>query len=341
MISPDRTVKTFATLGGHPNRDSGERTPENPRSTCTVQPVSRRRAVFTTFTTLAVLILVAVVVVVFDPVAKGVVNPVPDVLTTRIESFTDAMFARQSYRPPVHTEQATAARGFADIVEHDQSSNADLASLGFTIADLVDPITHRRYTVIQNEPRTARAWGMYLIDRSAPPSLAVEVPHPAFDLHSELFGLDLFRATPGAVLLIAGAHRRADGSRADVAHDPDSLFQVMAGYLAGRGLAQVQMHGFDNNSAPGFDIVLSTGTTPTGHAAIRVGDGFHAAGIATCRAWAQVCAGLEGTTNVQGQLAKSDGTAFLHVEMSRTVRDSQTYRETVGKVLAGADIGAP
>ena len=288
-----------------------------------------------------VLALVAVLVVVFDPVAKGGVTPVPDVLTARIESFTDAMYATQAYRPPDQSEQATAARGFADVVAHDRPSSADLADLGFTVTDLVDPVTHRPFTLIQNEPNTARAWGMYLIDRSAPPSLAVEVPHPAFDLHSELFGLDLFRATPGAVLLIAGAHRRADGSRADVAHDPDSLFQVMATYLAGRGLAQAQMHGFDNDSAPGYDIVLSTGTTPTSGAAIRAGAGFHAAGLAACLAWAQPCAGLEGTTNVQGQLAKTDGTVFLHVEMSRTVRDSQMYRELVGKVLAGADIGAP
>jgi hypothetical protein len=269
------------------------------------------------------------------------VSPVPDVLTARIESFTDAMYATQAYRPPDQAEQATAARGFADLIAHGQSGNADLASLGFTVADLVDPVTHRPYTLVQNEPKSARAWGMYLIDRSAAPSLAVEVPHPASDLHSELFGLDLFRATPGAVLLIAGAHRRADRNRADVAHDPDSMFQVVATYLAGRGLAQAQMHGFDNESAPGYDIVLSAGTTPTSSAAIRLGDGFHAAGLATCLAWAQVCAGLEGITNVQGQLAKREGTVFLHVEMSRTVRDSEMYRALVGKVLADADIGKP
>ncbi|MEV6898927.1 hypothetical protein [Amycolatopsis sp. NPDC051372] len=50
---------------------------------------------------------------------------------------------------------------------------------------------------------------MYVIDRSAPPSLVVEVPHPGFDLRTELFGVDLFRQVPGAVLLVAGAHRKA------------------------------------------------------------------------------------------------------------------------------------
>lgn len=262
-----------------------------------------------------------------------------DALTARIKSFTGAMSARQPYRPPDQAEQSSAGHGFAALLTDDRPANAELAGLGFTRTNLLDPVTHRPLTLIQHEPGSERAWGMYLIDRTAAPSLAVEVPHPAFDLHSELFGLDLFRATPGAVLAIAGAHRRADGNRADVAHDPDSLFQVMATYLSGRGLAQVQLHGFDNESAPGYDIVLSTGTTRTSAAAIRAGEGFRAAGVATCLAWARVCAGLEGTTNVQGKVAANDGTVFLHVELSRTVRNSGTYRTLVGTVLADADIG--
>jgi hypothetical protein len=301
-------------------------------------PSSRKRAVLSTLAVLAVLSLAAVLIVVIDPGARGGVTAEPDSLLARIETFTDAMNARQPYRPPSLTERATAARGFAEVIAHNQTTDADLTGLGFGIADLVDPQTHRPYTLIQNQPGTDRAWGMYLVDRSAPPSLAVEVPHPAFDLHSELFGLDLFRRTPGAILMVAGAHRRADGNQADVAHDADSMFQVVATYLAGRGLAQVQMHGFDNESAPGFDIVLSTGVTPAGPPAIRAGAGFRAAGFATCQAWAQACVGLEGTTNVQGQLAKTDGTTFLHVEMSRTIRDNNASPATVGQLLAAARI---
>lgn len=248
------------------------------------------------------------------------------------------MFARQPYRPPDATERAAAARGFAHMIGHDRTTDADLTGLGFTVTDLVDPQTQRPYTLIQHEPQSDRAWGMYLVDRSAPPSLAVEVPHPASDLRTELFGVDLFRRVPGAVLMVAGAHRRAGGNRADVAHDADSMFQVVAGHLVGRGLPQVQLHGFDNESAPGYDIVLSTGSTPAGEVAIRLGADFLAAGFATCQAWAQTCAGLEGNANVQGQLAKTAGTAFLHVEMNRTVRDSDESRSTVGKVLAAAKI---
>ncbi|HEY4022715.1 MAG TPA: hypothetical protein VGM75_28745 [Pseudonocardiaceae bacterium] len=263
----------------------------------------------------------------------------PDSLTARITSFTGTMFARQPYRPPNVTERAAAARGFADLISNARTTDADLRDLGFTVTDLVDQHTDRPYTLAQHGPETDRAWGMYLVDRSAPPSLAVEVPHPASDLRTELFGLDLFRRVPGAVLVMAGAHRRAGRGRADVAHEADSMFQVVAGCLIARGLPQVQLHGFDNESAPGYDIVLSTGSTPAGDVAVRLGAGFLEAGFATCQAWAQTCAGLEGNANVQGQLAKTAGTGFLHVEMSRTVRDSS--RTTVGQVLAAARINQP
>lgn len=303
--------------------------------------MSRKRAVPIVVAAVAVLSLAAVLIVAIPSGAKGGPTATVDVLTNRIESFTNAMSARQPYRPPDAAERTAAARGFADLVQHDQPVNSGLASLGFTVADFVDPVTHRPYTLIQNEPRTDRAWGLYLIDRSAPPSLVVEVPHPAFDLHTELFGLDLFRRTPGAIMVMAGAHRRADHNQADVAHDADSMFQVMATYLAGRGLPQVQLHGFDDKSAPGYDIVLSTGSTPASDAAVRLGKAFQAVGLSTCQAWTEVCAGLEGTTNVQGQLAKADGTVFLHVEMSRTVRNSAVSRLVVGKALAAADISRP
>jgi hypothetical protein len=270
-----------------------------------------------------------------DPAADP---SVVDDLGARIQTFTAAMSAGQQYRPPNPAERTAAARGFGAELAKDGPTDADLKRLGFTVADLVDPVTRRPYTLMQNEPGTDRAWGLYLIDRSARPSLAIEVPHPAFDLRTELFGLDLFRRTPGAVLLIAGAHRRADGSRADVAHEADSVFHVVATDLAGRGLTQVQLHGFENQSAPGYDVVLSTGATPAAGPAHRLADQFKATGLDVCRAWEQSCVGLEGNTNVQGQLAETDGTTFLHVEMNRTLRDNDNRRADVITALVDAKL---
>ncbi|RSD14378.1 hypothetical protein EIY87_31635 [Amycolatopsis eburnea] len=266
--------------------------------------------------------------------------PAPEAgLDSLVTQFTAGLSADQEYRSPKSDERRTAATGFAAVL--DRRGTADFARLGFSVRDGVDPATGRPYTIAVNETGTDRAWGMYVIDRSAPPSLVVEVPHPAFDLRTELFGVDLFRRVPGAVLLVAGAHRKADDGQADVAHEEDSVFHVVATALAGRGLAQVQLHGFHDQNLPSTDIVLSSGATVAGDAARRAADRLTADGFAVCRAWEERCKGLEGTTNVQGKMAASDDTVFLHVEMSRTVRESPERRADVVRALTEADLAKP
>ncbi|WP_329056293.1 hypothetical protein OG738_22180 [Amycolatopsis sp. NBC_01488] len=267
-------------------------------------------------------------------------KPVPEAgLDSLVTDFTARLSADQEYRSPKADERRTAAAGFAALL--DRRSTPELAKLGFSVRDGVDPATGRPYTIAVNEPGTERAWGMYVLDRSAPPSLAVEVPHPAFDLRTELFGVDLFRRTPGAVLLVAGAHRKADGTKADVAHQEDSVFHVMATALAGRGLAQVQLHGFHDENLPSTDLVLSSGATVAGDPARRAATHLTADGFAVCRAWEERCGALEGTTNVQGKLAAADDTVFLHVEMSRTVRESPERRADVVRGLVEAGLARP
>jgi len=183
------------------------------------------------------------------------------------------------------------------------------------------------------EPGTERAWGLYAIDRSAPPSLVVEVPHPSSDLRTDLVGLALFRQVPGAVLAVAGAHRR----REDPAHDTRTVFHVVTTLLARRGLPQVQLHGFKDRTLPAADVVLSAGAGEAGDAARRAADHLEAAGFRVRRAWVEPCRGLAGTTNVQGQTAA--GTPFLHVELNRTIRE--TRRDDVVRALADADLHKP
>jgi hypothetical protein len=257
-------------------------------------------------------------------------------LTARITTFTSALSARQPYRSPKADERRNGARGFTDLVDAGRAIPTVLTDLGFSVVDDVDAETGRPYTLAVNEPDSERAWGMYVIDRSAPPSVVVEVPHPASDLRTELSGLALFRQVTGAVLLIAGAHRRADGRKADVAHEENSLFHVVATELARRGLPQVQLHGYHDENAPDRDIVISSGATQAGDQARRAADGLAVAGFAVCRAWDESCTGLEGTTNVQGKAAAQAGTVFLHVEMSRTIREDGQRRAAVAKVLADA-----
>ena len=250
-------------------------------------------------------------------------------------AFAASLSARQPYRSPTPEERRSGEQGFAELLE----GREGLADLGFSVRNLIDTETGRAYTLAMNEPGTERAWGMYLIDRSAPPSLVVEVPHPASDLRTERFGLDYFQATPGAVLLVAGAHRRAGNRTADVAHQPHSLFHVITAMLAARGLPQVQFHGFGDLSSPRRDLVLSPGAGLAGEPARRAADALGDAGFEVCRSWVEPCKPLEGITNVQGRVAAAAGTMFLHVEMNRSVREDDKRRLAVIGALTRARLG--
>jgi hypothetical protein len=249
--------------------------------------------------------------------------------------------ARQAYRPPTDEERAAAVRGLAAVLADGVAASPDLAELGFSVEDGVDGTTGRPYTLAVNEPGTERAWGLYAVDRSAPPSLVVEVPHPNSDLLTEIAGLDYFHLVPGAVLLVAGAHRRARERQADVAHRTDSLFHAVAAELGARGLPQVQLHGFGDLSMPGADVVLSSGAARAGAPARRAAEELSAAGFAVCHAWQDPCKGLEGRTNAQGIAAARGGTMFLHVEMSRTLREDPARRAAATAALAAARLDAP
>lgn len=250
-------------------------------------------------------------------------------------TFAAGLTARQPYRSPTPEERRAGARGFAKLLDGEPT---DLADLGFSVDD---DVSGRPYTLVVNEPGTERAWGLYAVDRSAPPSIVVEIPHPNSDLRTELFGPAYFRRVPGAVLLVAGAHRRAGGRTADVAHQPASLFHVFAGQLGARGLPQVQLHGFNDLRVPGVDVVLSTGATPVGAPAKRAAERLQAAGFDVRCAWEEPCPGLEGRTNAQGVAAAASGTTFLHVELNRTVREDVSRREAVVAALTEARLDLP
>ncbi len=238
-----------------------------------------------------------------------------------IRDFTAAQSSRGPYRRATAAELAAADAGFAAFLD---GLPHDLGELGFSVSD---------DSLVVQEPGSERAWGLYAVDRSAPPSLVVEAPHASSDLRTELVGLELFRRTPGAVLAVGGAHRR----REDPAHDTGTVFHVVTTLLARRGLPQVQLHGFNDTTLTTADVVLSAGAAEAGDAARRAADRLAEAGFRVCRAWEEPCRGLAGTTNVQGQAAGD--APFLHVELNRTVRE--TRRDDVVDALVDAGLTKP
>lgn len=247
----------------------------------------------------------------------------PPGLAGRLTAFLAGQHAEQPYRDPTEGEKRAAVeQRFAD--------------LGFTTVEGVDEVTGRRYALHTSPTDDERAWGAVLVDMSEPTRLAVEVPHPRTDIGTEEIGLDLFRAVPGSTLLIAGAHRRAAGELADVAHNEHSLYQALSVAFARSGVPQIQVHGFADLNLPDHDIAVSTGTDEANPLAARVAEGLAEAGFDACRAWAQRCGRLEGTTNVQAKAAAAEGAAFVHVELSNTIRRDREQRASLVVALAAA-----
>ena len=264
-------------------------------------------------------------------------------LGERASQFAGALEPDSPYRPPTVREGENALSGLLPLLtggKDTQSELQTLTPLGFTLTEGRDSVSDRHFVMAASQPGDARGWGMYIGDYGVPPKLVIEVPHPNFDLNTEQVGVQLYRALPGSAVLIAGAHRRAANGLADVAHNANSLFNLVATGLARKGLPQVQLHGFDDSSLPGVGVVVSGGSTP--HTALheRIADRLAAQDVVVCRAWEESCGNLEGTTNVQGQAADSLGTVFAHIESDSELRSDPTQRADLVAALAAA-IGSP
>ncbi|MGI5499751.1 hypothetical protein [Lentzea sp. CA-135723] len=261
-------------------------------------------------------------------------------LARRVVAFAAALSPSAPYRAPDTSERRTALDGLMPLLDGTAATTKTLEPLGFTVENGVDEASGRAFVLAATTPGAEQGWGMFLADRSTTPRLVIEVPHPNADLNTEALGLELYRRTPGAVVLIAGAHRRAAGEKADVAHQTDALFHAVATEFARRGLPQVQLHGFHEQSLPGADVVVSTGQARLAPAARRVADRLDQAGLVACRGWDDVCGKLEGTRNVQGRAAAEHGSVFLHIEVTGRLRESERARADLAAALAAADVAA-
>jgi hypothetical protein len=259
-----------------------------------------------------------------------------DGLAQLLGDFAGRLDADAPYRPPTADERRQAVGGLTALLDGQPLSSAKqaLEPLGFNLRNGADPVTGREYVLAVNERTGPRAWGAYLVDRSAPIRLAVEVPHPNFDLMTDQIGLALYRQAPGSIMLVAGTHRRAADGLGDVAHQENSLFHALATGVATRKIMQVQLHGFHDDSLPDADVVVSPGSGQPPQVVRRVAERLKDIGLATCVSWNQNCGRLEGTRNVQGRKAAELDAPFLHLEISRSVRDDSTRWTHLIRALA-------
>jgi hypothetical protein len=309
---------------------------------------SGQRPVFYGLAVAALVVLVAVGTVVTRCAVGNGVGSSPGLarssrqsdLEDRLVRFAEQLNADQRYRDPHPDERRLAVDAFGHLVQTPErdvaAATVALTDLGFARTEAVDAATGRRYVMYMDQADDGRAWGVVLVDLSAPTRVVIEVPHPNFDLKTERMGMRLFRSTPGAVLLMAGAHRKAANGAADVAHNEQSLFNALAAESADQHVAQIQLHGFADESLPGKDAVVSTGASFVAPVATRIADRLAEIGLATCRAWAEPCGHLEGTLNAQGRAADHAGAVFVHLELNWRVRGGDRLRAKAIDAVAAA-----
>ena len=233
------------------------------------------------------------------------------------------------YRDPTRTERTSAREAVGQLLD---GSGAAFGGLDLQATDGVDPVTGRPFLLLVDE--SDRGWGAVLVDRSAPIRLVVQVPHPGFDINTELLGIDLHRKVPGSVLLVAGAHRAAGGGDADVAHNDRSFFHAVASEFARHDIPAIQLHGFADKNLPDAEAVVSSSAGSVSDLSRAVADRLDDRGLATCRAWARRCGQLEGTKNEQGRAAADRDAAFVHLELGWSVRSERASRDRVVDALA-------
>lgn len=194
--------------------------------------------------------------------------------------------------------------------------------------------------IIAEQATRRRGAGAIVLRRGSARDVGIEAPHTFFDVGTLPIALAAFEQTRARFLLVNTVHRyatrlqqragSADGAdgesdddaahavASDVAHAPRSFFLSAHDTLAIGGA--VQFHGFRDALVEGAEVVLSAAGTsaPVAAAARAARDVLGAAAV---RVYPSDVNMLGGTTNVQSRSSLARGRAFLHVEMSRTVRD--------------------
>ncbi|MEU6551095.1 hypothetical protein ABZ915_12580 [Streptomyces sp. NPDC046915] len=246
-------------------------------------------------------------------------------LAREVADFTSRFGADRGYRQPGRADRTAIAEGVGLLLDgHREQAEHLLSQRDFTVRTVFDRVSERRYAEVADRTDAAaapRGWGRVYVDLDHPPRWSVQIPHPVADLGTEQLGVRALRDSPGGTMVLAGAHRKAGrGNSADVAHRRDTVFYAICAELARRGMPGVQLHGMAASSAPGYDVVASTGAGSAGRAdGRRLADALGTQGFHVCRSWVRDCP-LEGRENMEGRAADAANVPFLHVEFAPEAR---------------------
>ena len=220
----------------------------------------------------------------------------------------------------------------------------------YALIRFFDTETQQPYWLLQETPNVERGWGAVVVNPTPRRNLAIEVPHPKFDLDTHTEGADLFRETGARMLVLAGTHRCANSAASscdgetgvcgdygsyrvsDMAHFVEAPFQEAHRALTQRypEVAVLNLHG--NGSSSCETVFLSDGVENTSPPLIQnLHSALNGRGVNVGTPQTSACP-LEGTTNVQGRYtngssapctAPASATAgtFVHIEQRLGFRE--------------------
>ena len=233
--------------------------------------------------------------------------------------------------------------GYTEAQDRIDSLN-DLG-LGYQLVRYPDPHHETLITGFVESARPGtpqyRGWGGVLVRSAGSRRRVYQAPHVLFDTHTLEVALRAFVDDPGgAALLVAGAHRYANGEDrpiADVTRSSSNVFHALTAYLAhtaqsrGTPLWFIQFHGsLDRRMQPmitasnGADAPRFTKEDPLVQIKQRVEKRSHLAmGVCGWRERTGEPYLLCGKENIQGLLLERMGlrSTFLHFELERRLRD--------------------
>lgn len=266
----------------------------------------------------------------------------------RINALQDGMPRKKSngFEVPTKTDLARW-RGLVDALLNGEVSLAK--SLveehfpSYALLCFTDTATDHAYLLLQESPSTLKGWGTVVLNLAPDRDLAIEVPHPVYDVNTHREGADLFQKAGARVLVMAGTHRRANSAtspcngskqQSDMAHVVDSPFQITHEAFTDcfPGLTALSLHGHDQENCE--TVFLSGGVGGGIPQSVRnLREALRERGVEVGIPDGTSSCSLVGSKNVQGrytngssqpceEAATSATGYFIHIEQSPEFRES-------------------
>lgn len=231
---------------------------------------------------------------------------------------------------------------------------AEYVVLAATVGFLLESYTLDReiFWILREDPARLHGAGAYLLRTGEASHDFVQAPHHYFDLGTGPLGLSMFACAPAGqkprLFATNTAHRymsregekRSDADHpADLAHNPDHLFQLVTD-LAARAMPNLrvfQVHGFGKKreARAAVAAIISGGTRSPSVCARKVAGRLGRVLGGGVRLYPEQFNQLGGTRNAQARLLQAyPGTRFVHLELSPKTRQALGSPEQLRKVTA-------